>query len=136
MTRINVITAIAYFLSIAFTFQNISSNRLFYIAILCTLLGLVGILFSIKKKNDTASFWESSFSFIGLWIAGAAVHFPNLIKANNDQSLSITIFNSSTGLQILQLMSVIALIGMPVVVAYTIFVYRIFKRKTKASSHY
>jgi cytochrome d ubiquinol oxidase subunit II len=66
----------------------------------------------------------------------AAVHFPNLIKASNDQSLNITIFNSSTGLQTLKLMSVIALIGMPVVIAYTIFVYRIFKGKTKLSDHY
>jgi cytochrome d ubiquinol oxidase subunit II len=66
----------------------------------------------------------------------AAVHFPNMIKASNDQSLSITIYNSSTGLQTLKLMSVIALIGMPVVIAYTIFVYRIFKGKTKASDHY
>jgi cytochrome d ubiquinol oxidase subunit II len=66
----------------------------------------------------------------------AAVHFPNLIKASNDQSLNITIYNSSTGLKTLQLMSVIAIIGMPVVVAYTIFVYRIFKGKVKTSDHY
>jgi cytochrome d ubiquinol oxidase subunit II len=105
-------------------------------AILVTLLGLAGIFFSSRKKNDSALFWESSFSFIGLWLAVAAVHFPNLIKASNDQNLSITIFNSSTGLQTLKLMSVIALIGMPVVIAYTIFVYRIFKGKTKSSDHY
>ncbi|MFZ2400010.1 MAG: cytochrome d ubiquinol oxidase subunit II, partial [Smithella sp.] len=64
------------------------------------------------------------------------VHFPNLVKASNDQLLNITIYNSSTGLQTLKLMSVIALIGMPIVVAYTIFVYRIFKGKTKLSDHY
>jgi len=111
-------------------------NWLFYVAMLCTLLGLAGIFFSIKKGNDSAPFWESSFSFIGLWLVAAAVHFPNLIKASNDQNLSITIFNSSTGLQTLKLMSVIAIIGMPVVIGYTIFVYRIFKGKTKASDHY
>jgi cytochrome d ubiquinol oxidase subunit II len=132
----NIITAITYFLTIAFTFQDIMSNWLFYVAILCTLLGLAGIFFSIKKKNDSAPFWESSFSFIGLWLAVAAVHFPNLIKASNDENLSITIFNSSTGLQTLKVMSVIALIGMPVVISYTIFVYRIFKGKAKSSGHY
>ena len=133
---VNVIVAIAYFLTMALTVSGLMSNWLFYVAMLCTLSGLTGIFFSIRKKNDSAPFWESSFSFIGLWLAAAAIHFPNLIKASNDQNLSITIFNSSTGLQTLKLMSVIALIGMPIVIGYTIFVYRIFKGKTKASDHY
>jgi len=133
---VNLITAIAYFVMLAFTFEGITSNWLFYVAILFTLLGLAGIFFSIQKENDTAPFWESSFSFVGLWLAVAAVHFPNLIKSSNDQNLSITIFNSSTGLQTLKLMSVIAIIGMPIVIGYTIFVYRIFKGKTKLSDHY
>ena len=133
---INFITAIAYFLTIALTFPDISTNWLFYLAVLFTLLWLSAIFFSVKNKHDSAPFWESSFAFIGLWLAVAAVHFPNLIKASNDQSLNITIFNSSTGLQTLKLMSVIALIGMPVVIAYTIFVYRIFKGKVKSSDHY
>jgi cytochrome d ubiquinol oxidase subunit II len=133
---VNLITAITYFMTMPLTVPGIMSNWLFYVAIVCTLLGLTGIFFSIRKKNDSAPFWESSFSFIGLWLAVAAIHFPNLIKASNNQNLSITIFNSSTGLQTLKLMSVIAIIGMLVVIGYTIFVYRIFKGKTKSSDHY
>jgi len=133
---INLIVVIAYFISLAFIFQGLTSNWLFYVAMLFTLLGLAGIFFSIQKENDSAPFWESSFSFIGLWLAVAAVHFPNLIKASNDQNLSITIFNSSSSLQTLTLMSVIAMIGMPIVIGYTVFVYRIFKGKTKLSDHY
>ncbi|MGP8154709.1 MAG: cytochrome d ubiquinol oxidase subunit II [Smithella sp.] len=133
---VNLITAIAYFLTIAFTFQDITSNWLFYLAVLWTVLWLSTIFFSVKHKNESSPFWESSFAFIGLWLAVAAVHFPNMIKANNNQSLNITIYNSSTGLQTLQLMSIIALIGMPVVIAYTIFVYHIFKGKAKSSDHY
>ncbi|MGD0277770.1 MAG: cytochrome d ubiquinol oxidase subunit II [Smithella sp.] len=133
---VNLMTAIAYFVTMAFTFQDITSNWLFYLAVLWTMLWLSAIFFSVKHKNESSPFWESSFAFIGLWLAVAAVHFPNMIKASNDQSLSITIYNSSTGLQTLKLMSVIALIGMPIVIAYTIFVYRIFKGKTKSSDHY
>jgi cytochrome d ubiquinol oxidase subunit II len=136
LTLVNFVTAIVYFITVAFTFQDILYHWLFYVAILCTLLWLTEILFSIKKKHDSAPFWESSFAFIGLWLVIVAVHFPNLIKASNDQILNITIYNSSTGLQTLKLMSVIALIGMPIVVAYTIFVYRIFKGKVKTSNYY
>jgi len=133
---VNIITATAYFLTMAFTFQDVTSNWLFYLAVLWTLLWLSAIFFSVKHKNESSPFWESSFAFTGLWLAAAVAHFPNMIKASNDQSLNITIYNSSTGLQTLQLMSIIALIGMPVVIAYTIFVYRIFKGKTNASEHY
>ena len=136
LTLVNFVTSIVYFIAIAFTFQDILYHWLFYVAILCTLLWLTEILFSIKKRHDSAPFWESSFAFIGLWLVVVAVHFPNLIRASNDQLLNITIYNSSTGLQTLKLMSVIALVGMPVVIVYTIFVYRIFKGKTKLSDHY
>jgi cytochrome d ubiquinol oxidase subunit II len=132
---VNVIAASSYFTVMTFTFQQLVVNPLFYVAVLLTALGLTGIFFSIKKKNDKAPFWESSFSFIGLWLAAGAAQFPNLIKATNAPDLSITIFNSSTSLQTLKLMSVIALIGMPIVIGYTIFVYRIFKGKA-AADHY
>jgi len=104
---------------------------LFTGGLLFSMLGLAGIIFSLKKKNEKAPFWESSFAFIGLWMMVAAVHFPNMVKASNNPVLSITIFNGSTGIMTLRLMSIIALIGMPVVIGYTIFVYRIFKGKAK-----
>jgi cytochrome d ubiquinol oxidase subunit II len=133
---VNIITAIVYFLTMAFTFRDITSNWLFYLAVLWTMLWFSAIFFSVKHRNESSPFCESSFAFIGLWLAVAVAHFPNMIKASNGQSLNITIYNSSTGLKTLQLMSVIALIGMPVVIAYTIFVYRIFKGKAKSSEHY
>ena len=133
---VNIITGLVYFLTMAFEFQDITSNWLFYLAVLWTVLWLSAIFFSVKHKNESSPFWESSFAFIGLWLAAAVAHFPNLIKAGNDPGLSLTIYNSSTGLKTLQLMSVIALIGMPIVIAYTIFVYRIFKGKAKTSEHY
>jgi len=136
LTAVNLITALIYFGTIVFAFDDIFTNWMFYLTVLFTLLWLAAIFFSVRHKNDSAPFWESSFAFIGLWLVVAAVHFPNLIKASNDPMLNITIYNSSTSLQTLKLMSIIALVGMPIVIAYSIFVYRIFKGKTKSSAHY
>lgn len=133
---INFITAGIYFVALPGTFPRLSGNVLFYVAVAFTFAGLIGLFFSLRKKNDTAPFWESSFSFIGLFLAASAAQFPRLITASNDPNLSLTIFNSSTGLYTLQVMAVIALIGMPIVIGYTIFVYRLFKGKTKADDHY
>lgn len=133
---INAIVAVLYFAVLIVTFPRLSGNALFYVAVVFTFAGLIGLFFSLGKKNDAAPFWESSFSFIGLFLAAGAAQFPNLITASNDPNLSLTIYNSSTGLYTLQIMAVIALIGMPIVIGYTIFVYRLFKGKAKADDHY
>lgn len=136
LTGINAIAAMIYFVVLAVTFPHLSGNILFYVAVVFTFAGLTGLFFSLGKKNDVAPFWESSFSFIGLFLAAGAAQFPHLIRASNDPNLSLTIYNSSTGLYTLQVMAVIALIGMPIVIGYTIFVYRLFKGKAKADEHY
>jgi len=133
---VNGAVAILYFIVMAAAFPGLTGRPLFYAGVLLTLLGLVGLFFSIRKQNEGAPFWESSCSFIGLWLVAGAAQFPNLIRASNDPQLNLTIFNSSTGLHTLQVMSVIALIGMPIVIGYTVVVYRIFKGKTRPSDSY
>ncbi len=133
--RVNMATAAVYFVVMAFIFPALLSNALFYVAILLSMLGLAEILFSLRNENDKALFWKSSLFFLGLWIAATAAHFPNIIKSIDAPHLSITLYNGSTTLYTLQVMSIIALIGMPIVIAYTIFVYRIFKGKAQAR-HY
>jgi len=110
---VNMATAAVYFVVMAFIFPSLLSNALFYVAILLSLLGLAEILFSLRNENDNALFWKSSLFFLGLWIAATAAHFPNLIKSVDAPHLSITIYNGSTTLYTLQVMSIIALIGMP-----------------------
>jgi len=133
---INAIAAGIYFAVLAGTFPGLSGNALFYLAVVFTGAGWIGLFFSLSKKNDVIPFWGSSVSFIGLFLAAGAAQFPNLITASNDPNFSLTIYNSSTGLYTLQVMAVIALVGMPIVVGYTIFVYRLFKGKAKAEDHY
>lgn len=135
LTGINGITAAVYFLTLAVVFPGLAADFAFYAALLCSLTGLYLLQGGLKKRNEGVPFLGSSVFFAGLWVAAADAQFPNLIRASNDPRLSLTIFNSSTGIYTLQIMSVIALVGMPVVIGYTVFVYRIFKGKTKAG-HY
>jgi cytochrome d ubiquinol oxidase subunit II len=55
--------------------------------------------------------------------------FPNLVRASNNPDYSITIYNSSSGPFTLKVMLIIALIGMPVVLAYTAYIYKIFRER-------
>jgi len=83
----------------------------------------------VKKGKDALSFFMSSLSFAGLWGIVGAVHFPYLVRASNDISLSLTVRNASSTELTLKVMLIIALIGMPLVLLYTFFIFRTFKGK-------
>lgn len=87
---------------------------------------------ALSKKKDGHAFLYSSLAFCGLWAIAGAVHFPNLVKASNDPSMSLTIHNSSSSELTLKVMLIIAVIGMPLVIGYTIYLYRVFKGKIKS----
>ena len=81
--------------------------------------------------KDGRAFFFSAAGFLNLWGIVGAIHYPNLVKASGGQSLSITIDNASSSQLTLTVMLIIALIGMPLVVGYTIYSYRVFRGKVK-----
>ena len=94
-------------------------------------ISLGSLMRSGKKANDKRTLLLSSSTFLGLWGVVGAIHYPNLVRAT-DPSLSLTIANSSSSALTLKVMLIIALVGMPLVVGYTIFAYRVFKGKADA----
>jgi cytochrome d ubiquinol oxidase subunit II len=86
---------------------------------------------AIKKEKDLLAFVMSSTAFAGLWGIAASIHFPTLVKAGNNPDLSLTIYNASSSELTLKVMLIIALIGMPFVVGYTIYLYKVFKGKVQ-----
>lgn len=85
-------------------------------------------VFSGRKRDGTA-FSASALSIAMTMLGVAAAIFPNLVPASNKPEFSLTIFNSSSSHLTLVSMLVIALAGVPVVLAYTIWIYRVFKGK-------
>ena len=83
----------------------------------------------LNSGNDRLSFYMSSLSFIGLWGIVGGLHFPNLVRAGNNPDYSLTIYNASSSDMTLKIMLLIVVIGMPLVIGYTFYVYRIFKGK-------
>jgi cytochrome d ubiquinol oxidase subunit II len=121
-----------YMLVINIFVKNIVASPFFMAGAAMVFAGLTAAMAARVKAREGLVFISTSAALAGLWIITAAAHFPNLIKASNSPVLNITITNASTSQMTLTLMSWIALIGMPVVIGYTIFVYRIFKGKAKA----
>lgn len=83
----------------------------------------------IRRGEDLKAFLCSCAEIAVVMLGVVAALFPNLVVASNDPALSLTIFNSSSSFRTLLTMLVIAAIGMPLVVGYTVFIHRVFSKE-------
>jgi cytochrome d ubiquinol oxidase subunit II len=105
------------------------SNALAWICTALVLLSLVIGRIWLNKNNDLVPLLMSSLSFIGLWGIAGSLQFPNLVKSALGPETHLSIYNTSSSQLTLTVMLIIAAIGMPIVIAYTIYAYRVFKGK-------
>ncbi|MGE5498194.1 MAG: cytochrome d ubiquinol oxidase subunit II [Syntrophothermus sp.] len=112
-----------------FLFEGLFRNPLFWITFLLLIGSIVYIPVGLKAADKKYAFISSSVmiaSMIGLM---AISLFPRLVPSITNLQYSLTIYNSSSTPATLTAMLVIALIGMPLVIAYTAIIYRAFKGK-------
>jgi cytochrome bd ubiquinol oxidase subunit II len=113
-----------------FCLEDASGKVLSWVALVITIGALVALKLFISKGSELSAFLASSVAFLGLWGMVGGYLFPNLVINNLKGGENITIFNSSSSQLTLTVMLIIALIGVPIMLGYTIYAYRIFKGKT------
>jgi cytochrome d ubiquinol oxidase subunit II len=129
-----VIATILTFITGYYLFQPILKNPLFWILSLLLIVSIIYIPFGLKAKKYGITFIASSLS-IAIMISLVALSlFPRLVPSNINLDYSLTIYNSSSTQGTLFNMLIIALIGIPIVLIYTIYVYTVFKGKVIISS--
>lgn len=112
-------------------FGNYLTYPVLFLVPLLSWVALVLTRLLIHKRSFFASFLASSVAFATMILTLALGLFPNLLPAR-EASLSLTIFNASSSQLTLKTMLIIVLIGLPFVVAYTIYAYRVFHGKVSA----
>jgi cytochrome d ubiquinol oxidase subunit II len=90
----------------------------------------LGYPFALKARRFGLAFTASSVAIASQIGIAAAGLFPRLVPSRPDLAQSLTIYNASSSPRTLTTMLVIALVGMPFVVGYTIWIYRVFRGKT------
>ncbi len=85
---------------------------------------------SRQGQGWQAFIWSSVSIAALMGLCGSGL-FPKLVPALNDPELSLTIMNASSSQRTLTVMLVIALIGMPIVIAYTAWIYYDFRGKVQ-----
>ena len=96
----------------------------------CLTVGsLAGMGILILKKEIHGAFSASCLMIVTTVLTGVIGLYPNLIPSSLDKAFSLTIFNSSSSVYTLKIMTVVALIFVPLVIAYQVWVYWVFRRK-------
>lgn len=103
---------------------------LFSVAVL-NMLAIANIPREISKGRDFRAFLSSCAAMIALMTLFGLEMYPNLVRSNPNPEHSLTIYNAASSPKTLGIMLTIALIGIPVVLAYTVSIYWIFRGKVR-----
>ena len=110
-------------------FDNFA-NPLAWVAPLMTVSVLALMLLAFRARQDLRAFLFSSLAIVGLAATAGVALYPNLVPAVN-VARSLTVDNAHSSDTALTVMLIVALIGMPIVLAYTSFIYWKFKGKVR-----
>ena len=114
--------------------KNYSALPLLWVVPVAAFLAIVMVGVSIQKGAEVRAFLASALAIAWLMALVGTGIFPNLVPALNDPSLSLTLMNASSSRLTLKVMFVVALLGMSIVIAYTIWVYFIFRGKVQRNN--
>lgn len=128
---IYIISTFSTFFVAPFLFDGVLKNILTWIVLLLLFLSIIYLPVALKGKLYWRAMISSSVMILSMFLLSAISLFPRLVPASNDLSLSLTIYNASSTQLTLKTMLIIALIGMPLVIGYTTYIYRVFKGKVE-----
>lgn len=97
-----------------------------WVALALLLTGLVVARTAMLRSSDKGAFLGSALGMVGLVGLWAVGSFPYLVPGL-DGGPGLSAYQESSSDLSLTVMLVVALIGVPVVLAYTVLVYRVFK---------
>jgi cytochrome d ubiquinol oxidase subunit II len=109
--------------------ENYTKHPVLVAVPLLAVAALVSIrIFAVKGKIGRA-FCASALT-IGLIVAAGLVGlYPNMLPSRTDPAASLTIFNSSSSPLTLRIMAIVALVFVPIVILYQVWVFRVFRKK-------
>ncbi|GAB4270179.1 cytochrome d ubiquinol oxidase subunit II [Thermincola ferriacetica] len=126
-----VISAVATYIVAPGLFANYAKIPALFLVPLLALAGIILGPLSTKAGRYGMAFLASSVTMAALILTMALGMYPNWVPAT-DPNLSLTIYNASSSPLTLKIMLIIALLGVPVVLFYTTYVYRVFRGKVQA----
>jgi cytochrome d ubiquinol oxidase subunit II len=102
-----------------------------WIVVLLNVLAIANIPRAIHQNRPGYAFLSSSVTIAALTFLFGVALFPDLIHSSLNPGWSLNVHNAASSPKTLGIMLVIAMLGMPFVLAYTAVVYWVFRGKVQ-----
>ena len=110
-------------------YDNYLAHPALFIVILVTVAALLGTKLFLKKEAMFKAWFASALTIIGATFYGVLGLYPNMFPSSIDPKFSLTAHNASSSPLTLKIMLIVALIFVPVVLAYQAWAYKTFSGK-------
>ena len=124
-------TTMATLLYVPHMADRVRANPWLFSIVLVNMLAIANIPREFHHNRDWLAFLSSCGAIITLMLLFGLNLFPNLVYSLPYPEHSLNIYNAASSPKTLGIMLVIACIGVPVVIAYTVCIYWIFRGKVK-----
>ena len=125
-----VLTTVYTALAVSDRFHDSLGRVMGWLALILLVAGVAWARWEMLRKRDLGAFVASAAAIVGLVGLAAAGNYPDLVPARGSAAAtSLTVSTASSSSLTLKVMLIITLIGMPLVLAYSVFVYRAFRGK-------
>ena len=115
--------------------EAMQNRPVFFVIGLVNILAVANIPREISLGRDARAFACSCLNILCLLALYGIGTYPNAVRAINDpENLSLTIYNAAASPLTLKILLLMAGIGVPLVISYTIAIYWIFHGKVKIDS--
>jgi cytochrome d ubiquinol oxidase subunit II len=125
------LTTLATFFFVPRMLDNLHDEPVLFLVPALAFLAIANVPREIHHGRDFRAFLSSCFAMAGLLGTFGLGIYPNLIVSQPQVANSLTIYNAASSARTHEIMLVIALLGMPAVIAYTVSIYWIFRGKVK-----
>lgn len=107
------------------------SDPILFIVPLMAFLSIANVPRMANKKKYKSAFLFSALSISFLLVLVAIELYPNMLLSTIDPAFNIDIYEAAASEKSMGIMLIMVAIGAPLVLTYTIFVYRTFKGKVR-----
>jgi cytochrome d ubiquinol oxidase subunit II len=125
------LTTLATFVFVPRMLDNLRAKPVLFLVPSIAFLAIANIPREIRRGREFRAFLSSCVAMVGLLGTFGLGIYPNLIVSEPLAANSLTIYNAASSARTHEIMLTIALLGMPVVIAYTVSIYWIFRGKVK-----
>ncbi len=114
---------------------TLQTHPVLFIVPVLSILAIANIPRNVSRGQGFGAFLSSCAACASLMALFGIGMYPNMVFSNPSPENSLTIYNACSSLKTLQIMTVIAAIGMPLVLSYTASIYWVFRGKVKLDAN-